>query len=77
MSFKLYHLDTFVKNPQYMFTLIDPDTTDDQTTCSMIISLAQRVDKRKTEHSIGFKVYKVRFLFLYLHIDKPSPSPSP
>ena len=42
-----------------MFTLTDPDTWDDQTSCSLIISLAQRVEKRKTEHSIGFRVYKV------------------
>ena len=44
-----------------MFTLTDPDTTDDQTTCSLIISLAQRVEKRKTEHAIGFRVYRVLF----------------
>ena len=42
-----------------MFTLTDPDTWDDQTSCSLIISLAQRVEKRKTEHAIGFRVYKV------------------
>ena len=51
----------FVKNPQYVFTLTDPDTTDDQTTCSLILSLAQRVEKRKTEHAIGFRVYRVLF----------------
>ena len=42
-----------------MFTLTDPDTWDDQTSCSLIISLAQRVEKRKTEHAIGFRVYRV------------------
>ena len=42
-----------------MFTLTDPDITDDQTTCSLILSLAQMVKERKTEHAIGFRVYKV------------------
>ena len=42
-----------------MFTLTDPDTWDDQTSCSLIISLAQKVEKRKTEHAIGFRVYRV------------------
>ena len=45
-----------------MFTLTDPDTWDDQTSCSLIISLAQRVEKRTTEHSIGFRVYKVLYI---------------
>ena len=59
-NFKLQCLlGNFVKNPQYVFTLTDPDTTDDQTTCSLILSLAQRVEKRKTEHAIGFRVYRV------------------
>ena len=49
-----------------MFTLTDPDTTDDQTTCSLIISLAQRVEKRKTEHAIGFRVYKVWVINFFL-----------
>ena len=51
-----------------MFTLTDPDTTDDQTTCSLILSLAQMVKERKTEHAIGFRVYKVYNIYLICRI---------
>eukprot|EP00092_Neocalanus_flemingeri_P057334 GFUD01068124.1.p1 GENE.GFUD01068124.1~~GFUD01068124.1.p1 ORF type:complete len:866 (-),score=218.50 GFUD01068124.1:2289-4886(-) len=49
----------FVKNPQYMFSLTDPDPYDDKMTCPIIISLAQKVKERKTEHAIGFRIYQV------------------
>lgn len=49
----------FVKNPQFMFSLTDPDPYDDKMTCPIIISLAQKVKERKTEHAIGFRIYKV------------------
>ena len=31
--------------------------------CPVVISLAQRLDERKNEHAIGFRVYKVNNLF--------------
>jgi len=49
----------FLKNPQYMFSLTDPDPHDDKMTCPVIISLAQKVKERKTEHAIGFRIYQV------------------
>ena len=48
-----------MKNPQFMFSLTDPDPYDDRMTCPLIISLAQKVKERKTEHAIGFRIYKV------------------
>ena len=42
-----------------MFSLTDPDPYDDKMTCPIIISLAQKVKERKTEHAIGFRIYKV------------------
>ena len=50
-----------MKNPQYMFSLTDPDPDDDKMTCPVIISLSQKIKKRKTEHSIGFKIYQVDY----------------
>jgi len=52
----------FVKNPQFMFSLTDPDPYDDKMTCPLIISLAQKVKERKTERAIGFRIYKVLIL---------------
>ena len=54
-------LDNFVRNPQFQFSLTDPDPYDNQNFCPLVISLAQRVAERKTEHAIGFRVYKVGF----------------
>ena len=42
-----------------MFSLTDPDPHDDKMTCPVIISLAQKVIERKTEHAIGFRIYQV------------------
>ena len=55
-------LDNFVRNPQFQFSLTDPDPYDDQTRCPLVISLAQRVTERKTEHAVGFRVYEVGFV---------------
>ena len=52
-------IKNFVKNPQFMFSLTDPDPHDDKMTCPIIISLAQKVKERKTEHAIGFRIYQV------------------
>ena len=49
----------FVKNPQYMFSLTDPDPDDDEMTCSVIISLSQKIKKEK--HDIGFRIYQVDY----------------
>jgi calpain len=53
------HVSNFVQNPQFVFSLTDPDPRDDKDTCPVIISLAQKVKERKTEHAIGFRVYKL------------------
>ena len=53
------HVSNFVQNPQFVFSLTDPDPRDDKDTCPVIISLAQKVKERKTEHAIGFRVYEL------------------
>jgi len=53
------HVSNFVQNPQFVFSLTDPDPRDDKDTCPVIISLAQKVKERKTEHAIGFRVYQL------------------
>ena len=52
-------LENFVRNPQYAFTLSDPDPYDNKNECSFIISLAQMIMDRKQNLSIGFKIYEV------------------
>ena len=49
---------SFADNPQYFFQLTDPDPNDDEDRCPVVVSLSQLVRRRKTELSIGFKVYK-------------------
>ena len=49
----------FALNPQFFMNLNDPDPYDDVTQCPVIISLMQKQKKRKTEHAIGFKIFKV------------------
>jgi len=49
----------FVRNPQYVFTLSDPNPHDNKTRCAIIISLAQKVLERKQEHAIGFRIYEL------------------
>ena len=49
----------FSLNPQFFINLNDPDPYDDVTSCPVIISLMQRQKKRKTEHAVGFKIFKV------------------
>ena len=46
-------------NPQFVFSLTDPDPYDAKTRCPVVISLAQKVTQRKQEHAIGFRIYKV------------------
>jgi len=48
----------FSDNPQYFITLNDPDPYDDDNNCHVIISLAQKIQTRKTEFAIGFEIYK-------------------
>ena len=48
-----------MKNPQFIFSIADPDLYDDKTISPVIVSLAQKVQERKTEYAIGFKIYKV------------------
>ena len=49
----------FIKNPQFVFSLTDPDPYDAKTRCPVVVSLAQKVTQRKQEHAIGFRIYKV------------------
>ena len=49
----------FMRNPQFVFTLTDPDPYDAKTRCPVVLSLAQKVTERKQEHAIGFRIYKV------------------
>ena len=55
----LFIQGNFMRNPQFMFSLTDPDPYDAKTRCPVVISLAQKVTQRKQEHAIGFRVYKV------------------
>ena len=48
-----------MRNPQFVFSLTDPDPYDAKTRCPVVLSLAQKVTQRKQEHAIGFRVYKV------------------
>ena len=50
----------FVRNPQYVFTLSDPNPHDNKTRCAIIISLSQKVLERKQEHAIGYRIYEVK-----------------
>ena len=45
-------------NPQFFINLSDPDIYDDITHCPVVISVAQKSKERKSEHAIGFKVFK-------------------
>ena len=45
-------------NPQFFINLNDPDPYDDETHCPVVISIAQKQKQRKSEHAIGFKIYK-------------------
>lgn len=49
---------SYATNPQFFINLSDPDPYDDEMYCPVIVSLLQRQRKRKSEHAIGFKVYK-------------------
>ena len=45
-------------NPQFFVNLTDPDPEDDEDKCPVVISLAQKQKLRRSEKSIGFKIYK-------------------
>ena len=48
----------FSSNPQFFINLNDPDPYDDITQCPVVVSLMQKQRKRKSEHAIGFKLFK-------------------
>merc|ERR1719167_1464782 len=58
-------LETFVTNPQFPITLVDPDDDDEDDLCTLIVSLMQK-GRRALKHegaellSIGFVIYKLR-----------------
>ena len=64
----MYVAPEYWSNPQYFVKLTDPGETDDVDTCTLIVSLMQKLrrqmktSKRKTENqeeAIGFDVLKV------------------
>ena len=57
-----------MKNPQFIFSIADPDLYDDKNISPVIVSLAQKVKERKTEHAIGFKIYKVIIIGCLLNL---------
>jgi len=52
-------IDSFLKNPHFIFDLEDPDPRDREPECSAIVSLAQKPKDRKEARPIGFRVYRV------------------
>ena len=56
--FSLLFTESFATNPQFFINLNDPDPYDDITNCPVVISLMQRQKTRKSEHAIGFKIFK-------------------
>uniref|UniRef100_A0A8C9R2W9 Calpain 9 n=1 Tax=Scleropages formosus TaxID=113540 RepID=A0A8C9R2W9_SCLFO len=57
------YIDTFWTNPQYKLTLRDPDESDNEDQCSMIVALMQK-NRRKLRkegldlETIGFAIYE-------------------
>jgi len=48
--------NNFEKNPQHNFTISNKrDKTEE---CSVVITLTQKLERRKCEHSIGFRLYE-------------------
>ena len=48
--------NNFERNPQHNFTI--SNKRDKAEECSMVITLTQKLERRKGEHSIGFRLYK-------------------
>ena len=42
-----------------MFELKDPDPLDENDQCPVVVSLGQRINQRKEEFAIGFRIYRV------------------
>ena len=40
-------LEAFLRNPQFLVTLVDPDIEDENTSSTVVISLAQKVETKK------------------------------
>ena len=40
-------LEAFLRNPQFLVTLVDPDLEDENTSSTVVISLAQKVETKK------------------------------
>lgn len=64
LIYNILYLETFLNNPQYRFTLEDPDEDDDEENCTVVIALMQK-NRRALQAtwdsflSIGFSIYKV------------------
>ncbi|XP_064483862.1 calpain-A-like [Ornithodoros turicata] len=51
--------DKYGTNPQYLVTLREPDSEDQDGECSMLLSLRQKTEREKGWRSIGFAIYEV------------------
>lgn len=55
-------LDTFWRNPRYVFSLKDPDENDGDGNCTVIVALMQKNRRSRQGQkslTIGFKIYHV------------------
>lgn len=72
-------IKSFAENPQFLFSITDPNPYDAKQTCNVVIALAQKPRERKKEHAIGFRIYSIppgtnqvdyRFLMYNKHLAK-------
>lgn len=64
---KIYFLalDTFWMNPQYRYTVIDPDDDDPDKQCSVIIALMQK--NRRAQRIMGKEQLPIAFVTYYVY----------
>jgi len=58
-------IDTFADNPQFLISLEDPDESDDENKCTMIVNLMQKGRRAMRDEgldllSVGFCIYALR-----------------
>ncbi|XP_064483867.1 calpain-A-like isoform X2 [Ornithodoros turicata] len=51
--------DKYGTNPQYLVTLREPDSEDQDGECSMLVSLRQKTERGESWTPIGFAIYEV------------------
>ena len=52
--------DLFWINPQYHVHLKDPDVTDNEYRCTLVVSLMEKQTDKNKKIAIGFGIYKVQ-----------------